>query len=288
MPNGRSPTAILLISCPDQTGLVATLTQFLFANNANIVHLDEHVDRTDNTFLMRVEFELEGCYIPRDRLGEKIAPIADRFGMTWRLCFSDQKHRMAVFVSKQPHCLHDILAHTSSGEWNVDLPLIVSNHPDLEGVAQRFGIDFHHVPVTKDNRPEGEAAEVALIDRYQIDLIVLARYMQIVTEDFVSRYPNRIINIHHSFLPAFAGAKPYHAAHARGVKIIGATSHYVTGELDAGPIIEQDVVRISHKDGVDDLIRKGKDLEKVVLSRALYAHLEHRVLVYGNKTVVFE
>jgi len=282
-----SPTAVLLISCPDQTGLVASVSQFLFANNGNVVHLDEHVDLTTRTFLMRVEWTLDGFWIPREHITEKFQPIADRFSMCFQLMFSDEKHRMAVFVSRQAHCLHDILARTTSGEWNVELPLIVSNHPDLQDVASRFGVAFHHIPVDKDSRAQAEAAALALLDEHGIDLVVLARYMQVLSADFVARYPNRIINIHHSFLPAFAGARPYHAAHARGVKIIGATSHYVTSDLDAGPIIEQDVVRISHKDAVEDLIRKGKDLEKVVLSRAIYAHLEHKILVAGNKTVVF-
>ncbi|MBI4703575.1 MAG: formyltetrahydrofolate deformylase [Deltaproteobacteria bacterium] len=287
MAKERGATAVLLISCPDQTGLVANVTQFIHANNGNIVHLDEHVDMQTRTFLMRLEWEIEGFWIPRERVADKFGPIAERFAMQWRLCFSDGPQRMAVFVSKQSHCLHDILSHTSSGEWNVELPLIVSNHPDLESVARRFGIEYHCIPVEQDARAQAESRQLALLEQHRIDLVVLARYMQVLSDDFVSRYPNRIINIHHSFLPAFPGAKPYHGAYERGVKLIGATSHYATAELDGGPIIEQDVARIGDKDSVDDLVRKGKDLEKVVLSRAIWSHLEHQVLVYGRRTVVF-
>ncbi|MCU0694790.1 MAG: formyltetrahydrofolate deformylase [Polyangiaceae bacterium] len=286
--NTRSPSAILLVSCPDQTGLVANITQFVHANNGNIVRLDEHVDQHKKTFLMRAEWELDGFWIPRDRVAERFAPIAERFAMTWDLRFSDSVQRMAVFVSKQGHCLHDILAHASSGEWQVEIPLIVSNHTVLADVASRFGIDFHHTPVSEGDKAAAEQVQLELLDRYAIDLVVLARYMQIVSADFVSRWSQRIINIHHSFLPAFAGAKPYHAAFERGVKIIGATSHYVTADLDGGPIIEQDVVRISHKDAVADLVRKGKELEKLVLSRAIWYHLNHKLLVYDNRTVVFD
>ena len=287
MANARAATAVVLISCPDQTGLVANLTQFIHANNGNIVHLDEHVDMQTRTFLMRLEWQLEGFWIPRERISEKLGPMAERFSMQWQLRFSDERARMAIFVSKQSHCLHDILSHTSAGEWNVELPLIISNHPDLEGVAERFGIEYHCVPVEEDARADAEAKQLALLERHRIDLVVLARYMQVLSEPFVRRYPNRIINIHHSFLPAFAGGKPYHAAYERGVKLIGATSHYATAELDGGPIIEQDVARIGDKDGIEDLVRKGKDLEKVVLSRAIWSHLEHQVLVYGQRTVVF-
>jgi formyltetrahydrofolate deformylase len=287
MANTRAATAVVLISCPDQTGLVANITQFIHANNGNIVHLDEHVDMQTRTFLMRLEWELEGFWIPRERIAEKLGPMAERFSMQWQLRFSDERARMAIFVSKQSHCLHDILSHTSAGEWNVELPLIISNHPDLEAVARRFGIEYHCIPVDKDARADAEARQLELLARHGIDLVVLARYMQVLSEGFVRRYPNRIINIHHSFLPAFAGGKPYHAAYERGVKLIGATSHYATAELDGGPIIEQDVARIGDKDGIEDLVRKGKDLEKVVLSRAIWSHLEHQVLVYGQRTVVF-
>ena len=288
MAKSRRSTATLLISCPDQTGLVATVTQFIHANNGNIVHLDQHVDRQHAVFFMKLTWDLEGFWIPRERITEKFEPTAQRFEMDWSLRFSDQVPRIAVFVSKQGHCLHDILAHASSGEWKVDIPLIISNHPTLQAVAEQFHIPFACIPVGADNKQQAEEEQLALLEQHDIDLVVLARYMQIVSERFVERFPNRIINIHHSFLPAFAGAKPYHAAFDRGVKIIGATSHYVTAELDAGPIIEQDVVRISHKDAVRDLVRKGQELEKVVLSRALWHHINHNVLVYGNKTVVFQ
>jgi formyltetrahydrofolate deformylase len=284
----KRSTAVLLISCPDQTGLVANVTQFIHANNGNVVHLDQHVDRQHGVFLMKLTWDLDGFWIPRERIAEKFEPIAQRFSMDWSLRFSDHVHRVAVFVSKQSHCLHDILAHSSSGEWQVEIPIIISNHPTLEPVANRFDIPFVCIPVDRDTKDEAEAKQIALLQEHNVDLVVLARYMQIITEGFVKHYPNRVINIHHSFLPAFAGAKPYHAAHDRGVKIIGATSHYVTAELDAGPIIDQDVVRVSHKDAVRDLIRKGQDLEKVVLSRAIWHHINHNVLVVGNKTVVFE
>ena len=282
-----SPTAVLLMSCPDQTGLVANVSQFLFANNGNIVRLEEHVDQAMGVFLMRAEWSIDGFWIPRELFTDKFQPLADRFSMTWRIAYSDIRPRMAVFVSKQAHCLHDILSHTTSGEWAVDLPLIVSNHPDLESVAKRFGIEYQWV-AGQEGRDAVESTQLALLQQHRIDFVVLARYMQVLSPSFVDQFPCRIINIHHSFLPAFAGAKPYHAAHTRGVKLIGATSHYATAELDAGPIIEQDVVRVSHRDAVEDLIRKGKELEKVVLSRAVWAHLGSRVLVYGNRTVVFQ
>lgn len=287
MPKSPQSNAVLLISCPDQTGLVANVTQFIHANHGNVVHLDQHVDPQKGMVLMRLAWELEGFWIPRERIAEMFAPLAERFSMQWQLRFSDHVHRMAVLVSKEAHCLHDILAHASSGEWSVEIPLIIGNHPTLEPVAQRYGIPFHHVPVDKDAKERAEDAQLALLAEHDIDLVVLARYMQIVSPRFIERYPQALINIHHSFLPAFAGAKPYHAAYDRGVKIIGATSHYVTAELDAGPIIEQDVVRISHKDALKDLLRKGHELEKVVLSRAIWHHIHHNVLVYGNKTVVF-
>ena len=287
MARTRRCSAVLLISCPDQTGLVANVTQFIHANNGNVVHLDQHVDRQQSVFFMKLAWDLEGFWIPRERIGEKFAPIAERFSMTWDLHFSDDVHRLAVFVSKQGHCLHDILAHASSGAWKVEIPIIIGNHPTLQPVAERFEIPFACIPVDPDTKQQAEAEQLALLQEHDVDVVVLARYMQIVSGEFVARYPNRIINIHHSFLPAFAGAKPYHAAHDRGVKVIGATSHYVTPELDAGPIIEQDVVRVSHKDAVRDLMRKGQELEKVVLSRAIWHHIHHNVLVYGNKTVVF-
>jgi len=283
-----SRSAILLTHCPDQKGLVAIVTDFLYQNNGNVLYLDQHVDRENKRFFMRVEWDLDGFAIPAEKIGDYFETlIAHKHGMTWELSFSDNVPRMAIFVSKIPHCLYDLLARCHSEEWNVQIPLVVSNHPDLELVAKAFGVDFHHVPVVGGDKAAAERRHQELLESYKVDFIVLARYMQVVSADFIQRYPNRIINIHHSFLPAFAGAKPYHAAHERGVKIIGATSHYVTAELDAGPIIEQDVARVTHRDQVEDLIRKGKDLEKLVLSRAVWLHLNRRVHPYNNRTVVF-
>ena len=284
----KKNTAILLIHCPDKQGILATVTEFLNKNKGNIIYLDQHVDRQEKIFYMRVEWELDGFAIPSDKIGEYFETlIAASLQMNWKLYFSDEIPRMALFVSKMPHCLFDILARYTAGEWDVEIPVIVSNHETLKPVAERFGIDFHYFPISKENKDDQEKAEFELLKKYNIDFVVLARYMQILSEDFVKLYPNRIINIHHSFLPAFAGAKPYHAAHERGVKIIGATSHYVTSELDAGPIIEQDVTRCSHIDTVQKLVRKGRDLEKIVLSQAVYKHLQRKILVFKNRTVVF-
>lgn len=281
-------TAILLIHCPDKQGILATVTEFLNKNNGNIIYLDQHVDRVEKIFYMRVEWELNGFAIPAEKIGEYFETlIANSLNMFWRLYFTDEIPKMALFVSKMPHCLFDILGRYTAGEWDVKIPIIISNHETLKPVAERFGIDFHYFPITKENKAEQEKREIELLKKHKIDFVVLARYMQILSEDFVKQLPNRIINIHHSFLPAFAGAKPYHAAHERGVKIIGATSHYVTSDLDAGPIIEQDVTRCSHIDTVQKLIRKGRDLEKIVLSEAVYKHLQRKILVYHNRTVVF-
>lgn len=279
---------ILLISCPDRKGIVAAVTRFISEHNGNILHLDQHVDTEENVFFMRVEFEEQGFAIPADRLAEEFRPIADEFRMQWVLRRSDAVPRMALFVSKESHCLFDVLSRVQAGEWQVEVPLVIGNHEDLAPVAERFGVRFEAYPITKENREEQERAELRRLEEERIDFVVLARYMQIVSPAFVARFPNRVINIHHSFLPAFPGARPYHSAYARGVKIIGATSHYVTSELDMGPIIEQDIVRVTHRDSLDDFIRKGKDLEKIVLSRAIWWHLQHRVLVYSNKTVIFD
>jgi len=284
----KKNTAILLIYCPDRQGILATVTEFLNKNNGNIIYLDQHVDHEEGIFYMRVEWELKGFVIPAEKIGEYFETlIATKLQMNWKLYFTDDIPRMALFVSKMPHCLFDILARYTAGEWDVEIPLIVSNHELLQPVAQRFGIDFYYLPVTGENKAEMEKQEAELLKKHKIDFIVLARYMQVLSAGFVKQFPNRIINIHHSFLPAFAGAKPYHAAHERGVKIIGATSHYVTSDLDAGPIIEQDVTRCSHIDTVQILTRKGRDLEKIVLSNAVYKHLQHKILVYNNRTVVF-
>lgn len=281
-------TAKLLLHCPDKPGILAEVTDFITVNKGNIIYLDQHVDHVENIFFMRIEWELQDFLIPQEKIEDYLATLyAQKYAMSFRLYFSDTKPRMAIFVSKMSHCLFDMLARYTAGEWNVDIPLIVSNHPDLQHVAERFGIPFYLFPITKENKVEQERLEMDLLAKYNITFIVLARYMQVISEQMIDAYPNRIINIHHSFLPAFVGAKPYHAAFERGVKIIDATSHYVTTELDAGPIIEQDIVRITHKDTVQDLINKGKDLEKIVLSRAVQKHIERKVLVYKNKTVIF-
>lgn len=284
----QKKTAILLLHCPDKQGLLALVTEFINKNNGNILYLDQHVDREEQLFYMRIEWELDKFDIPREKISDYFNTlIAQKFSMTYQLYFSDSKPRMAIFVSKMSHCLFDILARYTAGEWNVDIPLIISNHPDMQPVAEGFGIDYHYFPINKENKVAQEENELALLREHKVDFIVLARYMQIISDEFITHYPNKIINIHHSFLPAFVGAKPYHAAHERGVKIIGATSHYVTPELDAGPIIKQDVARISHKDTVNDLVAKGRDLEKIVLSKAVNKHIERKILVYNNRTVVF-
>ncbi len=281
-------TAILLMNCPDQPGIIAVITEFINTNGGNILYLDQYVDKVNGIFYMRVEWDLCKFSIPVEKISDYFETLyANRYNLTYTLSFSDKRQRMAIFVSKMSHCLYDILARYIAGEWDVEIPVIISNHPDLAIVAEQFKIPFEVIPVNKDNKIEMEAKEFEILDKYNVDFIVLARYMQVLSEDFINRYPNRIINIHHSFLPAFVGAKPYHAAYNRGVKLIGATSHYVTTELDAGPIIEQDIVRITHKDTVDDLVKKGRDLEKIVLSRAVEKHIQRKVLSYKNKTVVF-
>ena len=281
-------TAKLLLHCPDKPGILAEVTDFITVNKGNIIYLDQYVDHVENIFFMRIEWELKNFLIPQEKIEDYFATLyAQKYEMFFRLYFSDTKPRMAIFVSKMSHCLFDLLARYTAGEWNVEIPLIISNHPDLQHVAERFGIPFYLFPITKETKEEQEKKEMELLAKHKVNFIVLARYMQVISERMIDAYPNRIINIHHSFLPAFVGAKPYHAAFERGVKIIGATSHYVTTELDAGPIIEQDVVRISHKDTVEDLVNKGKDLEKIVLSRAVQKHIERKVLAYKNKTVIF-
>jgi formyltetrahydrofolate deformylase len=280
-------SAILLISCPDRKGEVATIADFVFRHGGNILHADEHGDEESGLFLMRVEFDPKDFDIDLADFGKHFSPIADTFNMTWRLAQSSYRQRMLIFVSKYDHCLVDLLYRQKSGELACDIPLIISNHPDNQATAEFYKIPYAIVSIAKDNKRDAEDRIHALIAQHKPDFMVLARYMQILSNDFVNRYPQRIINIHHSFLPAFVGARPYHQAFERGVKLIGATSHYVTEVLDDGPIIEQDVVRVSHRDTVEDLIRKGRDLEKVVLSRAVRWHVENRVLLYGNKTVVF-
>ncbi len=280
-------TATLLISCPDRKGLSAAIANFLYTYNANIVHADQHQDETENLFLMRVEWDVTDFTLDMSAFASAFQPIADRFQMTWSVALAACRPKVAIFVSKYDHCLVDLLHRHKSGELRCDIPLIISNHEDCRGLADYYGIPYHVIAVTKDNKAESEQAQRELLAANQIDLIVLARYMQVLSHEFTASYPQRVINIHHSFLPAFEGAKPYHRAFARGVKLIGATSHYVTEVLDDGPIIEQDVMRISHRDDIDMLIQKGRDLERMVLSRAVRAHLENRILVYSKKTVIF-
>jgi formyltetrahydrofolate deformylase len=287
-----NPSAILLVSCPDAKGEVATIADFVYRHNGNILHADEHGDEESGLFLMRVEFDPKDFDIDLGdknlvEFGKRFSPVAEKFQMSWRLALSSRRPRMVIFVSKFDHCLVDLLYRHHSGELACEIPLIISNHPDNQPIADFYKIPYTVVVISKDNKQQAESQIDSLIKKHQADFMVLARYMQILSNDFVSRYPQRIINIHHSFLPAFVGARPYHQAFERGVKLIGATSHYVTEVLDDGPIIEQDIVRVSHRDTVEDLIRKGRDLEKVVLSRAVRWHVENRVLLYGNKTVVF-
>ena len=278
----------ILINCKDSQGIIATVTNFIHQQNGNIVYIDQHVDREDDRFFMRLECEFPGSVFSvkgfNDDFQERIACLYD---MDWKLYDSDYKPKMAVFVSKYAHCLYDILSRYSAGELEVEIPLIISNHPDVGPIAKSFGIPFHCVEVTRDNKAAAEEVQLSLLKEFQIDFIVLARYMQILSARLVAAYPDHIINIHHSFLPAFPGAKPYHSAYERGVKIIGATSHYVTEELDEGPIIEQDITRVSHSHTIKDFIAKGRDLEKIVLSRALALHTRRKVMVFNNKTVVF-
>jgi formyltetrahydrofolate deformylase len=281
-----SPTATLLISCPDQKGLVAKIANFIYANGGNIIHADQHTDFAAGLFLTRIEWQLEGFNLPRDLIGPAFNAIAQPLQANWQLQFSDTVPRIAIWVSRQNHCLYDLIWRQQSGELAAEIPLVISNHPQMEAIAQQFNIDYHHIPITQDTKAEQEAKQLELLRRYRIDLVVLAKYMQILSPSFIAQFP-KVINIHHSFLPAFAGANPYQRACERGVKIVGATAHYVTQDLDEGPIIEQDVVRVSHRDEVADLIRKGKDLERIVLARAVRLHLQNRVLVYTNRTVVF-
>jgi len=281
-------TAVLLITCPDRRGIVAAVAEFLYKHDANILHADQHQDAERNLFLMRVEWSLDGFALDLAEFSRRFSPLADRFEMRWRLEDCRQPLRVALFVSKYDHCLMDLLYRHKTGELCCHVPLIVGNHPDAAKWGEFYGVPFHHVPTPPGAKDQFEQKQLALLSAERIDLVVMARYMQILSKEFVARYPQRVINVHHSFLPAFMGAKPYHRAFERGVKLIGATSHYATVDLDEGPIIEQDVVRISHRDGLEDLLEKGRDLEKVVLSRAVRWHLDHRILVYDRKTVIFD
>ncbi|MEM6396150.1 MAG: formyltetrahydrofolate deformylase [Bacteroidota bacterium] len=284
-----TPQAILLIHCPDKQGLINTVTDFVFKNKGNIVSLDQHVDEGDEVFFMRIAWEIDNFLIPRKKIGEFFHTlIAEPNQMSWQLHFSDQKAKVALFVSKASHCLFDLLQRHLTGELACDIAAIISNHTSLAYIAERFDIPFHHIPITADTKADQETKEKELISKLGVNLIVLARYMQILSADFCERYPHRVINIHHSFLPAFKGGRPYRSAYERGVKLIGATAHYVTSELDEGPIIAQDVAAVSHREGISDLKRLGKDIEKRVLSQAVYLHLQHRVLPYGKRTIVFD
>ena len=278
----------LLIHCKDQSGIIASVTNFIAENKGNIVYIDQHVDREQDIFFMRLESEFSDASFSIHLLKDEFKDsLAERFEMKWRIYSSDEKINMALFVSKYDHCLYDILGRYNSGELNINIPFIISNHNDLKLIADSFNIPFYHIPVTKETKAKAEEQQLKLLEEHNIDFVVLARYMQIVSDKLISNYPNKIINIHHSFLPAFIGAKPYHSAYKRGVKIIGATSHYITEELDAGPIIEQDVAHVSHAYSIEDLIAKGRDLEKIVLSNAIKLHIDRKVMVYNNKTVIF-
>lgn len=281
-------TAILIIQCKDKRGIVAEVSAFLFRNKGNIIEVDQHIDEDRGDFFMRAEWELDTFQIEKDKILEVFGnEVGKRFDMSYSLSFKFPKPKMAIFVSKLSHCLFDILSRYYSGQFQVEIPLVISNHPDLQPVVEAFGIPFYHLPIHKDNKEEQEKKQLDLLKEHQVEFVVLARYMQIVSGNFINHYPDKIINIHHSFLPAFVGAKPYHAAYKRGVKIIGATAHYVTEELDAGPIIEQEVARVRHHNTVEDLVQIGQDVEKVVLSKAIKYHLAKKIQVVGNRTIIF-
>lgn len=283
-----SDSAILLIQCEDQQGIVAAVSEFLFSHHGNILEIDQHIEEDMGHFFMRVKWQLDGFAIKKEGIADAFEQkVGKRFGMNYKLHFNSPRPRAAIFVSKLSHCLFDILSRHYSGEFEVDIPLIISNHTTLEPIAEGFRIPFCHFPITPDNKSDQEAKQLALLNKYKIDFVVLARYMQILSPNFINHFPNRIINIHHSFLPAFVGARPYHAAHKRGVKIIGATAHYVTEELDAGPIIEQDIARVRHHNSVANLVQMGQDVEKLVLSKAIQYHIARKVMVMGNRTVIF-
>jgi len=283
-----SATGVLLVSCPDQRGIVAAVASFVAAHGGNVIDLQQHTDHTDGAFFQRVEFELDAFDLARSDIASAFAPVAEKFEMEWSLRFSDERPRLALLASKEPHCLHDLLNRWRTGELDVDIPVVVSNHPDHADTAAWYGVEYHHLPVVDGDKSAQETKLDAVLRSHEVDLVVLARYMQILSPDFCAAWTGCIINIHHSFLPAFQGARPYHQAHERGVKLVGVTAHYATAQLDDGPIIDQDVIRVSHRDDVEDLRRKGRDLEVTVLARAVRAHVNHRVLVYGRRTVVFD
>jgi formyltetrahydrofolate deformylase len=281
-------TARLLASCPDQPGIVAAATSFVAEHGGNVIDLQQHTDHTDEAFFLRVEFELEGFDLERSAIADGFAPVAERFAMRWRLDFSDHRDRVGLLASKEPHCVHDLLHRWREGELDVDIPVLISNHPDHADAAEWFGVEYHHVPIVDGDKAAQEARVREVLRAHEVDLVVLARYMQILSPEFCDEWAGHVINIHHSFLPSFQGARPYHQAHERGVKLVGVTAHYATAVLDDGPIIDQDVIRVSHRDDVDDLRRKGRDLEVAVLARAVRAHVDDRTLIYGRRTVVFE
>ncbi len=284
----QNQQAILLIHCEDQPGIIAAVTDFVHQHGGNIIDLDQHTDTVRNKFYMRISWDVEHFDLSTNEIEQRFAKLlAERFSMQWKFYVTGKSQRLALFVSKQLHCLYDILGRWQTNEWDVEIPLIISNHTEAEEVARKFDIAFHHLPITKENKAEQEATQQQLLEQHSIDLVILARYMQILSGDFIDAWRNRIINIHHSFLPAFPGARPYHSAFERGVKIIGATSHYVTEDLDEGPIIEQDIVRVTHRDDVESLVRKGRDLETLVLSRAVWKHIQHKTLVTDNRTIIF-
>lgn len=281
-------SAILLVQCPDHKGLDATIAEFIYRFDGNILHFEQHQAGEEHYYLARVEWDLDGFRLHMKDFDGAFGPIAHKFGMNWCIALGNYRPRVAIFVSKQDHCLVDLLYRQRSGELECDFPLIISNHSDAKRDADFYGITFHHIPVTKETKAQAEAQQLELLHANHIDVVVLARYMQVLSTDFIVQFPQPIINIHHSFLPAFVGAKPHHQAYERGVKLIGATAHYVTEVLDDGPIIEQGVTRITHRDSLEDLVEKGRDLEKVVLSRAVRWHIENRILLYNNKTIIFE
>ncbi len=284
----EKPTALLLLSCPDKKGIVAKISHFIFSNNGNILHAAQYTVRPENILFMRIEWDLDGFAVSREKIKEAFEPLAREFNMEWTIRFTDFIPRIAIFVSRHEHCFYDLILRHRMGEFKAEIPLVISNHRDLEVLAEQFGLNFKYFPVTAETKAAQEALEIEELQRHNINLVILARYMQILSGDFVNRFRNRIINIHHSFLPAFAGGTPYQQAYTRGVKIIGATSHYVTEDLDEGPIIAQDVIKVTHRDSVADMMLKGKDIERIVLAKAVRLHLENRILVYGSKTIVFD
>ena len=284
----QKPRAILLLSCSDRRGIVASISNFIFKNNGNILHAAQYTVRPENILFMRIEWDLEDFTIPRDEIKEAFEPLASEFGMEWTIRFTDYIPRIAIFVSKHLHCFHDLVLRHRMGEFQAEIPVVISNHLDLKPLAEQFGLNFQYFPVTAKTKKAQEIKEIEVLKKHNINLVILARYMQILSSDFVNCYKSRIINIHHSFLPAFAGGKPYQQAYERGVKVVGATSHYVTEDLDEGPIIAQDVIKVTHRDSVDEMIRKGKDIERIVLAKAVRLHLENRILIYGSKTIVFD